>query len=273
MFVRIFTDSVSALAVLLGTALLLGAVALLGDLRSAQRARAAPFPPLLFFPLPILVFMLLGFLLGLLVCAVGQRRAGDDGGGNSEGGARRGGGRGGGEVLQPVALRRGPVGCKGAGWWVPAWGALVHRQVLGAAALRGAGRVGVGGRAGLLVRRCGRVGRDGEVGGRGAQRERGGERRAFGAGTALLLAVVGGRGGCGGGGGWRRGGPSVGEVGDAGFLWGQRVDEVKAWRTLLRMKTTQRLVEHLPSLHSRLGPLVFQIPEGTKVHCLWVNCL
>lgn len=88
MFVRIFTDSVSALAVLLGTALLLGFAALLNHLPSSGRARAAPFSTLLFFPLPILVLMLLGFLLRLLVCAAGQRRAGDDGGGNSEGGAR-----------------------------------------------------------------------------------------------------------------------------------------------------------------------------------------
>lgn len=103
-------------------------------------------------------------------------------------------------MLRPVALRRGPVGGEGAGRRVSAGGALVHRQVLGAAALRGAGRVGVGGRAGLLVRRCGRVGRDGEVGGR-ARRVGGREGRALGAGTALLLAMVGGRGGRGGGGG------------------------------------------------------------------------
>lgn len=103
-------------------------------------------------------------------------------------------------MLRPVALRRGPARGEGAGRWVSAGGALVHRQVLGAAALRGAGRVGVGGWAGLLVRRCGRVGRNGEVGGR-ARWKGGGEGRAFGAGTAVLLAVVRGRGGCGGGGG------------------------------------------------------------------------
>lgn len=88
MFVKIFTDSVSTLAVLLGTALLFGSAGLLGRLRYVGRTRAAPFPPLPFFPLPILVFMLLGFLLRLLACAAGQRRAGDDSGGNCEGRAR-----------------------------------------------------------------------------------------------------------------------------------------------------------------------------------------
>lgn len=88
MFVRIFTDSVSTLAILLSTALLLGSAGLLSRPWSAERAGAAPLPPLLFFPLPILVFMLLGFLLRLLACGAGQRRAGDDGGGNGEGGAR-----------------------------------------------------------------------------------------------------------------------------------------------------------------------------------------
>lgn len=102
--------------------------------------------------------------------------------------------------MRPVALLHGPVRGEGAGRRVSAGGALVHGQVLGAATLRGAGRVGVGGRAGLLVRRCRGVGRDGEMGGRARWREGGGEGRAFGAGTALLLAVVGGRGGGGGGG-------------------------------------------------------------------------
>lgn len=68
--------------------------------------------------------------------------------------------------MRPVALLHGPVGGEGAGRWVSAGGALVHGQVLGAATLRGAWRVGVGGRAGLLVRRCRGVGRDGEMGGR-----------------------------------------------------------------------------------------------------------
>lgn len=86
--------------------------------------------------------MLLGFLFRLLVSAAGQRRAGDDSGGNCEGrarrGARRGGGRGNRDVM-PIAFRHGPVGGEGAGRRVSAGRALVHGQVLGATALRGAG--------------------------------------------------------------------------------------------------------------------------------------
>lgn len=164
---RILADCVSTL--LLSTALLFGSASLFSWLCYTGRAGAASFPPLPFFPLPILVFMLLGFLFRLLVSAAGQRWAGDNSGGNCEGrarrGARRGGGRGHGDVT-PIAFLHGPVRREGARRRVSAGGALVHGQVLGATALRGAGRVGVGGRAGLLVRRCRRVGRDGEMGGR-----------------------------------------------------------------------------------------------------------
>lgn len=187
-------------------------------------ARAASKRPLPFVLLPVLLFVLLGFLFGLLIA--GQRRAADDGGGNCERGARRRarGGHGG-EVSVP--LLQSPARWEQGGRRVSAGRALVHWQVLGSAALGGAGRVGVRRQRGLLVGGDGRVGGDGEVGGR-ARGDTGGEGRAFGGGTSLFLTAVKR------GGGGRGGGPPVAEVGDAGFLGRQRINEVKIWLPLLK---------------------------------------
>lgn len=89
---------------------------------------------------------------------------------------------------------------------------------------------------GLLVGGYGRVGGDGEVG-RGARGDTGGEGRAFGDGTALVLAPIKH------GGGGRGGRPSVAEVGDAGFLGRQRIDEVKICLPLLKHRAEFRQVE------------------------------
>lgn len=228
-------DFFSSSCLFLGVALPFGFATVYGGLSGAGRTPATFVRPLPFVPLSILIFVLLGFLLHLLVGAAGRGGAADDSGGDCEGGARggwkrrgwkrRGRRRAGGGSRSgdggPVAVLRGPV--RGEG--VPAGGALVHGQVLGAAALGGAGGVGVGGRAGLLVRRGGGVRRDGEMGG-GARGDVGGEGRALGAGASL--------GSVGGGGG----GPPAAEVGDPGFLGGQRVDEVKVWLELLEVKHT-----------------------------------
>lgn len=137
--------------------------------------------------------MLFGFLFELLIA--GQRRAGD--GGDCEGGARRrarGGSRrgNGGEVS--VRLLQSPAWWEQAGRRVSAGRALVHWQVLGSAALGGAGRVGVRRQHGLLVRGYGRVGGDGQVSGR-ARGDTGGEGRAFRGGTGPVLAAIKGGGG------------------------------------------------------------------------------
>lgn len=127
-----------------------------------------------------------------------------------------------------VALLQRPARGKQAGRRVPAGRALVQRQVLGSAALGGAGRVGVRRQGGLLVRGYGGVGRDGEVGG-GARGDTGGQGRAFRGGAAIVLAAI-----RRGGGGGRGGRPPVAEVGDAGFLGRQRINEVKIWLSLLK---------------------------------------
>lgn len=185
---RTFVDDHSAL--LLGAAPLFGSASLLGLLCYARRTCAASLRPLPFVLLSILLFVLFGFLFELLIA--GQRRAGDDGGGNCERGARRwaGGGSGPGNGRQvSVTFLQRPARRKQAGRRVPAGRALVQRQVLGSAALGGAGRVGVRRQGGLLVRGYGGVGGDGEVGG-GARGDTGGQGRAFGGGAAIVLAAI-----------------------------------------------------------------------------------
>lgn len=190
--VRTFVDDDSAL--FLSTAPLFG-WSLFGLLCYMRGACAASKRPLPFVPLSVLLFVLFGFLFGLLIA--GQRRAADDGGGNCERGARRrarGGGRSGNGGEVSVALLQSPAWWEQAGRRVSAGRALVHWQVLGSAALGGAGRVGVRRQRGLLVGGDGRVGGDGEVG-RRARGDTGGEGRAFGGGTSLLLTAVKGGGG------------------------------------------------------------------------------
>lgn len=166
-FVRILGDNFSAL--ILRTAPLFGSTRLFSLLCSIRWTSAVFFCPFPFVPLSSLLFVLLGFLFKLLVGTARQGRAGDDSGGDCEWGARRragGGGWSGDRDGVPIAVLQGPVGGEGAGWRVSAGGTLVHGQVLGATALRGAGWVGIRGWARLLVRGCRGVGRDGEMGGR-----------------------------------------------------------------------------------------------------------
>lgn len=112
------------------------------------RTSATFFRPFPFLPLSTLFFVLLGFLFKLLVGTAGQGRAGDDSGSNCKGGARkcrrrtggtRRGGRSGHGDRVRIVLLQGPVGGERAGGGVSAGGALADRQVLGAAAFRGAG--------------------------------------------------------------------------------------------------------------------------------------
>lgn len=230
MFVRVERTSIAGRtlvdhhpALLLSAAPLFG-WSLFGLLCYVGGAGAAAERPLPFVLLPVLLFVLLGFLFGLLIA--GQRRAADDGGGNCERGAgRRARGGHGGQVSVP--LLQSPARWEQGGRRVSAGRALVPWQVLGSAALGGAGRVGVGRQRGLLVGGDGRVGGDGQVAGR-ARGDAGGEGRAFGGGASLFLAAVER------GGGGRGGGPPVAEVGDAGFLGRQRIDEVEIWLPLLK---------------------------------------
>lgn len=157
-FVRIFLNSY--LDVFLSAAPLSHPATLLCH-RIRRNAAGSSFRLFPFDPLTVLVFVLLGFL----PCTARQRRAGDNSGGNCERGAGGRAGRGGfsgGRVL--TALLQGAG--EGAQRGVSAGRALVHGQVLSAAAFRGAGGVGVGSWAELPMRRRRRVGRYGEMGGR-----------------------------------------------------------------------------------------------------------
>lgn len=152
-----FVDDDSAL--FLSTAPLSGS-SLFRLLCCIRRTCAALNRPLPFVLLSILLFVLFGLLFELIA---GQRRAADDGGGNRERGTRRrarGGswaGNGGG---LSVTLLQSSARWEQAGRRVSAGRALVHWQVLGSAALGGAGRVGVGRQRGLLVRGYRRMGGD-----------------------------------------------------------------------------------------------------------------
>lgn len=161
-FVRIFLNSF--LDVFLSAAPLSHRVTLLCH-RIRRTAAGGSFRLFPFDPLTVLVFVLLGFLLEFLTCTARQRRAGDYSGGNCERGAGGRAGRGGcsgGRVLTAFLQGAG----QGARRGVSAGRALVHGQVLSAAAFRGAGGVEVGSWAELLMRRRRGVGRYGEVGGR-----------------------------------------------------------------------------------------------------------
>lgn len=81
-FVRIFVNNF--LLLLLSTAPLFGFTTLHSPLCHTGRTTAASFRPFPSLLLPILIFVLLGFLFDLLVGAAGQRGAGDDSGGNRE---------------------------------------------------------------------------------------------------------------------------------------------------------------------------------------------
>lgn len=92
------------------------------------------------------------------------------------------------------------------------------------------------------------MGREREMG-RRARGDVGGEGRALGAGAALLLAAVRG----GGGRGW----PSIAEVGDTGFLGGQRINKVKVCLAFLEENTQNCLKNVIPHRVGRVLDGVF----------------